>query len=82
MNILDGSLGKLDALQDVTEDNHSTLLDIKDNVETIVANITNVTESLNIFRLWDQLHMRTKEISNDTKQLIQELTLTNTKQSH
>ena len=77
VNILENSLGQLDVLQDTTEDIQNSLLDITKSVEQLSSHTANVRESLNIFMLLDQLHIKINELSQYTEQLIQDLVLAN-----
>ncbi len=70
VNIVKHSLGKLDVLQDAIDDDQDSLNDVTNNVEQISTDALNVRESLNIFKLLDQLHMKTNELSHDIEQLI------------
>ena len=54
------------------------LNEITNVVEQISKDTLNVRESLNIFMLLDQLHIKTNELSHDIEQLIQDLVLANT----
>ncbi len=78
VNIVERSLGKLDVLQDATDDIQNSLNDVTNIVEQISTDTLNVRESLNIFMLLDQLHIKTNELCHDIEQLIQDLVLANT----
>ena len=78
VNTIEHSLGKLDVLQDATDDIQDSLNDVTDIVEQISKDTLNVRESLNIFMLLDQLHIKTNELSHNIEQLIQDLVLANT----
>lgn len=78
VNTMEHSLGKLDTLEVTTKDIQDYLTDVTDSIEQLSADSMLVRESLNLFMLLDQLHIKTNELSHDLAELIQDLVLANT----
>ncbi len=77
VNTLQESLPKLNSLKENVDDIQATTPDISTNLEQLSLNNSNLQESLDIFLLIDQMHLKLLEIHSDMETFIQDLVLAN-----
>ena len=77
---LESSVSKIDTLQEETEDIQETIDDIIENIQILNKDNNNVRESLELFMILDQLHIKVSELDKSLEQFIQDLVLANSGQ--
>ncbi len=77
VNNLQNSMSRIDTLQEETEDTQLTIDEMINSIEQLNIENTNVEESLEIFMVLDQLHVKINELNAEMEQLIQDLVLAN-----
>ncbi len=77
VNNLQNSMSRIDTLTEEVEEIQLTIDDLITNTQHLSVEISNVKESLDIFMLLDQLHIKINELDTEMEQLIQNLVLAN-----
>ncbi len=70
-------MSRIDALQEETEDIQLTIDEMINSIEHLDIENSNVRESLEIFMVLDQLHVKINELNAEMEQLIQDLVMAN-----
>ncbi len=70
-------MSRIDVLQEETEDIQLTIDEMINSIESLSTENSNVKESLEIFMVLDQLHIKINELNAEMEQLIQDLVMAN-----
>ncbi len=70
VNSLQKSMSKIDALTEEIEEIQLTIDDLINNIQHLSVETSNVRESLDIFMVLDQLHIKVNELNTEMEQLI------------
>ncbi len=77
VNTLQNQMSRLDTLQEQTDEIQLTIDDLITNMENFSLETSHVKESLELFIILDQLHVRINELNAEMEQLIQDLVMAN-----
>ncbi len=75
VNNLQKSMSRIDTLTEEVEEIQLTIDDLITNIQHLSVEISNVKESLDIFMVLDQLHIKVNELDTEMEQFIQDLVL-------
>ncbi len=78
VNNLQNSMSIIDGLQEETEEIQLNIDEMNNSRERLSTGNSNVKESLEIFMVLDQLHVKINELNTEMEQLIQDLVMANT----
>ncbi len=70
-------MSRIDTLTEEVEEIQLTIDNLITNIQHLSVETSNVKESLDIFMVLDQLHIKINELNTEMEQLIQDLVLAN-----
>ncbi len=82
VNNLQNSMSRIDVLQEETEEIQLNIDEMISSIDYLSIENYNVKESLEIFMVLDQLHVKIYDLNTEMEQLIQDLAMANTGYIH